>query len=270
MEFAPIQSLVYAAIGALIGFFSGLLGIGGGAVQTPLTVLAFDAHGLPREHIAHIAVATGVASIAFTAVASTLTHHRHGAVDWTLLGRLTPGLVIGGFAGGWIAQLLPTAWLGIVLAVFIGYASLAMAFDLRPAPHRGLPGSIGLATLGGAVGAMSTLVGAGGAVLLVPALTWFNVPIRRAIGTGAAIGLPIAVTGTTAHVLAGLGEPGLPPGSVGFVWLPALIPFVVASMLLAPVGARLSHRVPARTLRRLFAGTMFLLALRMAWSLARA
>ena len=264
-----MQFTVYAAIGALIGFFSGLLGIGGGAVQTPLTVMAFEAHGLPREHIAHIAVATGVASIAFTAAASTMTHHRHGAVDWSLLGRLTPGLVAGGFAGGYVAQLLPTAWLAIVLAVFIGHASLAMAFDLRPAPHRGLPGPAGLAALGAGVGMMSTLVGAGGAVLLVPALTWFNVPLRRAIGTGAAIGLPIAFTGTIAHVLGGLGEPGLPAGAVGYVWLPALIPFVVTSMLLAPVGARLSHRVPVRTLRRLFAGTMFLLALRMAWSLAR-
>jgi uncharacterized membrane protein YfcA len=264
-----MQFTVYAAIGALIGFFSGLLGIGGGAVQTPLTVLAFEAHGLPREHIAHIAVGTGVASIAFTAAASTLAHHRHGAVDWSLLGRLTPGLVAGGFAGGYVAQLLPTAWLAIVLAVFIGYASAAMAFELRPAPHRGLPGAAGLAALGAAVGMMSTLVGAGGAVLLVPALTWFNVPFRRAIGTGAAIGLPIAFTGTIAHVLGGLGEPGLPEGAVGYVWLPALVPFVIASMLLAPAGARLSHRVPVRTLRRVFAGTTFLLAIRMAWSLAR-
>lgn len=269
MDLAPLQLMVYAAIGALIGFFSGLLGIGGGAVQTPLTVLAFEAHGLPREHIAHIAVATGVASIAFTAAASTLAHHRHRAVDWALLKLLMPGLIVGGFAGGYVAQLLPTAWLAIVLAAFIGYASLAMAFDLRPAPHRSLPGAAGLALLGGIIGMMSTLVGAGGAVMLVPALAWFNVPFHRAIGTGAAIGLPIAFTGTIAHVLGGLGQQGLPPGSIGFVWLPALVPFVIASMLLAPLGARLAHRVPARTLRRAFAATMFLLALRMAWSLAR-
>lgn len=264
-----MQFTVYAAIGALIGFFSGLLGIGGGAVQTPLTVMAFEAHGLPHEHIAHIAVGTGLASVAFTAAASTLAHHRHGAVDWSLLGRLTPGLILGGFAGGYVAQLLPTAWLAIVLTVFIGYASAAMAFELRPAPQRGLPHAAGLSALGAAVGLMSTLVGAGGAALLVPALVWFNVPFRRAIGTGAAIGLPIAFTGTIAHVLAGLGEPGLPDGAVGFVWLPALVPFVIASMLLAPLGARLSHRVPVRTLRRLFAATTFLLALRMAWLLMR-
>jgi uncharacterized membrane protein YfcA len=266
----PSELLVYVAIGALIGFFSGLLGIGGGAVQTPLTVLAFEAQGLPREHIAHIAVATGVASILFTAVASSLAHHRHAAVDWLLLRRLAPGLVAGGLGGGFVAQLLPTAWLGFVLAAFIGYASFAMAFGFRPAPHRALPGATGLAGLGAAVGLLSTLVGAGGAVLLVPALSWFNVPMRRAIGTGAAIGVPIGLTGTLAHVLAGLDEPGLPPGSLGFVWLPALIPFAIASMLIAPLGARLAHRVPAQALRRVFAATMFLLALRMAWSLARA
>ena len=149
---------------------------------------------------------------------------------------------------------------------------LAFAGDISDAirdmnARLGLP--TGLAALGAAVGMMSTLVGAGGAVLLVPALTWFNIPFRRAIGTGAAIGLPIAFTGTIAHVLGGLGEPGLPEGAVGYVWLPALVPFVIASMLLAPAGARLSHRVPVRTLRRVFAGTMFLLAIRMAWSLAR-
>ncbi|MFA7664825.1 MAG: sulfite exporter TauE/SafE family protein [Burkholderiaceae bacterium] len=262
------QSSVYAAIGALIGFFSGLLGIGGGAVQTPLTVLAFEAHGLPHQHIAHIAVATGVASIAFTAVSSTLAHHRYGAVDWQVLRGLLPGLIIGGFAGGYVALLLPTRWLAIVMVVFISYASLAMVVDLRPAPSRGLPGPAGLALLGGAVGLMSTLVGAGGAVLLVPVLTWFNLPFKRAIGTGASIGLPIAITGTTSHVLAGLNQPDLPPGSLGFVWLPALIPFVLASVVLAPYGARLAHRVPARRLRLLFAITTFVLALRMGWSLA--
>lgn len=259
---------VYAAIGALIGFFSGLLGIGGGAVQTPLTILAFESQGLPREHIAHIAVATGVASIAFTAVASTLAHHRHGAVDWQLLRRLSPGLIVGGFFGGYLAQLLPTAWLGAVLAVFIGYAALAMAFDLRPPPQRGLPGPVGLAVVGLCVGTLSTLVGAGGAALLVPVLAWYNLPFRRIVGTAAGIGLPIAITGTIAHVLGGLGEAGLPPGSVGYVWLPALVPFGIASMLFAPLGARLSHQVPVRTLRRVFAATIFLLALRMAWSLA--
>jgi uncharacterized membrane protein YfcA len=259
---------VYAAIGALIGFFSGLLGIGGGAVQTPLTILAFESQGLPHQHIAHIAVGTGVASIAFTAIASTLAHHRHGAVDWQLLRQLAPGLVVGGFFGGYLAQLLPTAWLGIVLAVFIGYAALSMVFDLRPPPQRRLPGPAGLGLLGLCVGALSTLVGAGGAALLVPALAWFNVPFRRIVGTAAGIGLPIAVTGTIAHVLGGLDEPGLPAGSLGYVWLPALIPFAIASMLFAPLGARLSHQVPVRTLRRVFAITISLLALRMAWSLS--
>jgi uncharacterized membrane protein YfcA len=263
------QSAVYAAIGAVIGFFSGLLGIGGGAVQTPLTVIAFEAHGLPRQHIAHIAVATGLASIAFTSVSSTLAHHRYGAVDWRVLRGLLPGLVIGGIAGGYVALLLSVQWLAIIMAAFISYASLAMIADLRPPPNRSLPGPAGLALLGAAVGLMSTLVGAGGAVLLVPALTWFNLPFRRAIGTGAAIGLPIAVTGTISHVLAGLGQADLPAGSLGFVWLPALIPFAFASVLLAPLGAKLAHRVPARGLRVTFAVVSFLLAMRMLWSLTR-
>jgi uncharacterized membrane protein YfcA len=268
LPLTPLELSVYAAIGALIGFFSGLLGIGGGAVQTPLTVLAFQAHGLPPEHIAHIAVGTGIASIAFTAVSSMLAHHRHGSVDWDLLRRIVPGLIVGGLAGGFVAQLLPTALLGFVLTAFIGYGSFMMAFEFRPAPHRALPGPFGLTVLGAIIGLLSTLVGAGGAVLLVPALTYFNVPFRRAIGTGAGIGLPIALTGTLGYVLAGLDEPALPPGSLGFVWLPALLPFVFASMLLAPLGARLAHAVPVRALRRAFAATMFLLALRMGWSLA--
>lgn len=263
------HSAIYAAIGALIGFFSGLLGIGGGAVQTPLTVLAFEAHGLPRQHIAHIAVATGLASIAFTAVSSTLAHHRYGAVDWKVLRSLMPGLLVGGFAGGFVALLLPRQWLAVLMAVFISYGSLAMVADLRPPANRGLPGPIGLGTLGATVGLMSTLVGAGGAVLIVPALLWFNMPFRRAIGTGAAIGLPIALTGTISHVLAGLDQPDLPPGSLGFVWLPALLPFAFASVILAPLGARLAHRVPVRRLRIGFATVSFLLAMRMVWSLTR-
>jgi uncharacterized membrane protein YfcA len=262
-----VHIALFASIGVLSGLSAGLLGVGGGAIQMPLTVLVFQSIGLPYAHIAHIALGTAVASIVFSSFASARAHHRHARLDWDLLRGLAPGLVVGAFTGGWLAQYVSTAWLAILFAVFNAYSSAALIFDLRPAPHRGLPGRAGLAVLGAAVGLVATMVGGGGGILLMPALAYFNVPFHRTIGLGSAIGVPVALTGAVSHVLAGLHEPGLPAGSLGYVWLPALLPIVAASMLAAPIGARIAHRMPAKLLRRLFALTTLALALNMARSL---
>ncbi len=270
MTVGLLTTLLFAAIGVLSGLSAGLLGVGGGAIQMPLSVMVFRELGLPYAHIAHIALGTAVASIVFSSLASARAHHRHAALDWALLRGLAPGLVVGGFTGGWLAQWLPTAWLAVLVAVFMGYSSIALVVDMRPAPQRTLPGRTGQALLGAVVGLVATMVGGGGGVLLMPALAYFNVPFHRTIGIGSAIGVPVALTGTVSHVLAGLDVPDLPPGSLGFVWLPALVPIVAASMLAARAGARIAHRMPAKALRRLFALTTFSLSVHMAWTLWQA
>ena len=128
-----------------------------------------------------------------------------------------------------------------------------------------LPGKLGLFSVGGAIGLISSMVGAGGGFLSVPFMTWCNVKIHNAVATSAALGLPIALAGTVGFIVAGLRTTGMPPGSLGYIYLPALVSIVVASMLTAPIGARTAHRWPVKKLKRAFALLLYALAAYMLW-----
>ena len=110
-------------------------------------------------------------------------------------------------------------------------------------------------------------MGVGGGSLNVPFLSYCGVPIKRAIATAAAIGLPIAISATLGYILGGLNEENLPAASVGYVNLPVFGGIVVTSLLFAPLGATLAHKLPDQILRRLFAIFLFILATRMGMNL---
>ena len=143
------------------------------------------------------------------------------------------------------------------------FVAAQLAFQLRPKAERDLPGAAGLTLAGLGIGTLSALVAIGGGTLTVPFLAWCNCPIRKAIGTAAAIGFPIAVGGTLGYVVYGLNVPGMPAYSLGFVYLPALLWTVLAAVLTAPFGARATHVLPAILLRRVFAVLLVIIALRM-------
>ncbi len=253
----------YLATGLFIGFFAGLLGIGGGMMMVPALAALFGAQGLAPEHIMHLALGTSMASVFFTGASSVREHHRLGSVDWNIFWRLGPAMAAGGFlpslASGW----LPQRALALAFAVVVYGASLQIYAGRKPGAGRRLPGTLGLSLAGLIIGLIAGLVSAGGAFLSMPFMLWCGVPIRRAIGTGAALGLPVAVVGSVGYVISGWGVSALPEGSWGFVLLPALVPVVIASMLVAPYGARLAHRLPVDMLRRIFAFLLFALATHM-------
>jgi uncharacterized membrane protein YfcA len=255
--------LAYLGIGVLVGFAAGLLGIGGGVVMVPLLALVFAHQHLPAEHLLHLALGTAMAAMVFTSIASMRAHHKHGAVDWPIARAMSPGMLVGSFCAALIAGLIPTRPLAVVFAVLVCYAATQMLLDLKPRSHRELPGQAGIFAAGTVIGAVSSLAAVGGAFLTIPFLTWCKVPLRRAIGTAAANGLPIAIAGTAGYVLHGLRAGGLPSPSLGFVYLPALVLVVATSMLAAPFGARLAHRLPVKRLRMLFAGLLYFFAVRM-------
>jgi uncharacterized membrane protein YfcA len=253
----------YLGIGALVGFAAGLLGIGGGVVMVPLLVLVFTAHEMPPEHVLHLALGTAIAAMIFTSVASMRAHHSHGAVDWKIARAMSPGMLAGSFAAALVAGLIPTRPLALMFTALVFYAATQILLDLKPSSTRELPGAGGLFAAGAGIGAVSSLVAAGGAFLTIPFLAWCKVPLRRAIGTAAANGLPIAIAGTVGYVINGMRAGGLPSPSLGFVYLPALVLVVSTSMLAAPLGARVAHRLPIRQLRTLFALLLYVFALRM-------
>jgi len=255
--------LGYAAIGAAVGFFAGMLGIGGGAIMVPLLVILFEAQGLPKSQILHLAVGTGMSTILFTSIASVRAHAARGAIRWDIARNITPGILVGGLVGSWLASFIPPLVFAALFTVVIYGAATNMLLDRRPAPSREAPGLLGMSAFGFVVSAVSAFTAIGGAFMTVPFMLWCNVPMLQAIGTAAAIGFPIAAAGTAGFVITGMKEASLPPYSVGFVYLPAMAGIVVASMLMAPVGAAAAHRLPTLWLKRIFALLFYVMATRM-------
>lgn len=255
----------YLALGAFAGFFAGLLGVGGGAIMVPILTSIFLAEGFPKSEVVHLALGTSMAAIIFTSISSLRAHHAHGAVLWKVVRGMTPGILFGTFGATFVAALLPTRPLTIFFACFISYVAVQMLLNIKPKPHRDLPGALGLGVVGLGIGGVSALVAIGGGSLSVPFMTWCNVKAHNAIGTSAALGLPIAVAGAIGYLVNGWGHPGLPPLTAGFIYLPALVLVTVVSTLVAPFGARLAHRLPVATLKRVFAGVLVALVVKMLW-----
>lgn len=262
-----IPLLAYLLTGAVAGFFAGLLGVGGGVIVVPVLGMLFVGLGFPADEVLHLALGTSMAAILFTSVSSLRAHHAHGAVLWPALRGLTPGVLAGTLFGAQLAARISSRALAIFFVVFMLFVAVQMLANFRPPPSRRLPGRLGLAATGLGIGAVSSLAAIGGGALTVPFLIWCNVRPHSAIGTSAAVGLPIAIGGSIGYVWNGWGHAGLPPGSLGFIYLPALGCILAASVLTAPLGARLAHRLPVRTLKRVFAGLLVLLAGKMLWSL---
>ena len=255
--------LVYPLLGIFAGFIAGLFGVGGGLTIVPLLFMVLSAQQFPLEHTMHIALGTSMATIVFTSISSMRAHHRHGAVRWDVVKAFAPALVVGTLGGSFIATWVPTRPLAMVFTAIVYYAAMQMILDFKPKPHRALPGSVGMAIAGTVIGIVSSLVAAGGGFLSIPFMVFCNVVIHQAVGTSAALGFPIAVAGTVGYVISGLDAQGLPPFSLGYVYLPAFIGVVAMSMLMAPVGARTAHRLPVKRLKRAFGGFLALLASKM-------
>jgi len=258
--------LAYMGLGVFAGVLAGLLGVGGGLVIVPVLALLFLNAGMSPTVIMHLAIGTSLATIVFTSLSSVWAHHRHGAVRWELFLALLPGILLGALVGALLADRLPSDNLRIVFGVFELMVALQMGMDLRASPHRSLPGRLGMGMAGGIIGTVSALVGIGGGTMTVPFLQWCHVPMRQAVATSAACGLPIAVAGAIGFIATGWGESALPEASSGYLYWPAFLGIVSASILFAPLGARMAHRLPARQLKRFFALFLLLLALRMLWS----
>jgi uncharacterized membrane protein YfcA len=258
MDWTLIAGLL--VLGAATGFAAGLLGIGGGMLMVPFLTFIFTLRGYPEQHLVHMAIATSLATILFTSISSVRAHHQRGAVLWNVVKVLAPGILLGSLIGAQIAGRLPTLWVSLIFAVFVGFSSLQMLLNRKPRPTRELPRALGMFTAGTIIGVISSFVGAGGGFISVPFMVWSNVKIHNAVATSAALGFPIAAAGTIGYVLAGHGQSGLPAGTLGFVYLPALLTIALASVVTAPLGAKVAHSLDTRPLKRIFALLLAVLA----------
>jgi uncharacterized protein len=259
--------LAYLILGLGVGFLAGLLGIGGGLIIVTALVFMFGAQGFSPDHLLHLALGTSIATIVFTSLSSARAHQQHAAVRWDIVRQSLLGVVVGTLVGAIFAHALPTHYLAVFFTAFVYYSAVQMWLDRKPKATRKLPGPLGMTAAALLVGVIASLVGAGGAVLTIPMMTSCNVPMRNAIGTSAALGIPIAVAGAVGYILTGLDAPHLPAWSLGYVYLPALIGIVAGTFVTVPWGARATHAMPALVLKRVFAVILFLLATKMLWTL---
>lgn len=258
-----IVSLI--AVGLFAGLVAGMFGIGGGAVIVPVLFFLFDEMGF-GETAMHVAVSTSLATIILTSARSVGAHHGHGAVDWAIIWSWTPWIMFGAACGIGLSGLMSKQMLLGLFGALLMLLSAQMIFG-RPSWRLAeqMPAGAGRAGLGIGIGTLSALMGIGGGTFGVSLMTLFATPIHRAVATAAGWGVAIGLPGAVAAIFVGWGREGLPPMSLGFVNLPAFALISVFTVLMAPVGAALAHRLPADNLRKLFGALLVLVAGRMVW-----
>ena len=254
----PIEWLLFPVLGVVAGVLAGLLGVGGGLVLVAALAWLLPRMGIPAESAMHAALASSLASIVLTAAASARSHARRGAVLWSTAAWMVPGLLAGGAFGSGIAVAIPGDVLRLGVA---GYCLIAAAQLLFSKPHPGagdvVPRGPLMTAAGGGIGIVSALVGIGGGSMTVPLLVWRGVAPVRAVATSSACGVAIGIGSALGYML---HRPpgGLAAHSIGYVYLPAALGVAAASVLAAPYGTRLAHRISGPQLKRVFA--LFLVA----------
>jgi uncharacterized membrane protein YfcA len=172
---------------------------------------------------------------------------------------MTPGILVGSVLGATLADFISTRVLALYFALFVFALAVNMAVGVRPRTEGEPPGSAGVFAASFLISGLCSLLAMGGAVMTVPFMLRWRIPMIQAIGTAAAVGFPIALGGTAGYVLSGW-DTTLPRWSIGYVYLPALVAITFASCLAAPLGARIAHRVPDKILRLVFSTLLSVLA----------
>ncbi|MFV1983249.1 MAG: sulfite exporter TauE/SafE family protein [Thiohalomonadales bacterium] len=255
--------LIYIVVGAIAGIIAGLLGVGGGLIIVPALTFIFVQNSFNNTIIVHLAIGTSLATIIFTSISSIRAHHLHGAIQWFIVKQLVPGIVVGAILGAKIADYLPTNTLKTIFAVFELLVAIQMALQLLPKNHQRIPSVMGLWGVGTVIGSVSSIIGIGGGTLTVPFLLWCRVSMRKAIATSSACGLPIAIAGSFGFLIVGLNNQELPDYSTGYIYWPAFFGITVASVLTAPIGAKLAHKLPVVMLQKMFSLLLLFLAVKM-------
>lgn len=264
MDYHSLLTIVpfFIGLGVVVGFMAGLLGVGGGVLLVPGLFYGMSMMGFPTNDLMHMAVGTSLAIILPTGVSSARAHWRRGGVRVDLLKKFTPGIVIGVIIGTFIAKHVSSEELKVIFASMLVVLAIIMNIDatryslgdgLPPQPWPGVAGTI--------IGFLATLMGIGGATITIPYMTMYRVPMAQAVGTASAMGIIIAMLAVIGFLLIGVGHTGnLPPFSFGYINMLAWILIVPASVLIAPFGAHQAHKLPVRTLRRIFSVFLFCMA----------
>lgn len=259
--------LVYAGLGALVGFLAGLLGVGGGGILVPILTGLFIYQG-NEPHIAlRTALGTALACMVFSAAASMYAHHQQRNISWNFVWSMVPGIVAGSFLTTHFSLYIPALYIGIFFTLFMALIAAQLFFSWQIRPTQSVSTWIDKTGVGILIGFISALAAVGGGFLTITYLQYRQLGIKQAIGTTAAMGLPVALAGSLGYMITGKGA-GIVWGlNVGFICVPALVAIASMSVLLAPVGANLSKKLSDQSLKKILAIICVLLSVKMLFSL---
>ncbi|MDO9104640.1 MAG: sulfite exporter TauE/SafE family protein [Methylovulum sp.] len=254
---------LYLALGAFVGFMAGLLGIAGGGILVPWLVSIFTYQGISIGHVVHLALGTSLACMVISSTASIRVHASRGAVVWQAVGGMAPGIILGAFPATQIAANVNPTYIAVFFALFMAVVSGQMLLNWQPKPSQKPVSFHGLMVAGVGIGSISALAAVGGGFLAVAYLGHKNVDIKKAIGTSAAIGFPLAVTGAVGYLISGWSKTLGNPYALGFIDVPAFLAISLASSIAASYGARCSHSLPEAHLKKIFAVISLVLSIKM-------
>lgn len=262
-----MELIIYLAIGAIAGFAAGLFGVGGGLIIVPILYVVFTQLNYDPQIIMHMALGTSLATIIVTSISSVSAHHKKGAVLWSVVANLAPGLIIGAFLGAGIADYLTGYGLQLIIGVFALWVAFKMFKGAQAVvdSSRQLPAKAQQMVAGGGIGVASAIFGIGGGSLTVPYLNRYGVVMQKAVATSAACGLPIAIAGALGFIWFGQGQTTEIPNAIGYVHIYAFIGISIMSFITAKLGAKVAHRLSPAMLKRCFAGVLSTVGLYFLW-----
>jgi uncharacterized membrane protein YfcA len=251
-------------LGIVVGFAAGLLGVGGGGILVPMLTSIYLSAQIVPNHAVHLALGTSMASIITTTFSSAFSHYKNHNVDWQNVKEMVPLIIVGAISISFLVPVINITVLAVFFSLFMFSISIKLFFEKQHISTRQTNISPQLAGFG--IGSISTLVAIGGAALTVPYLMSRGLEMRRAIGSSAAIGFPIAIAGTIGYTINGhisVEELGNNQSIVGFVHIPSVIIISIFGFIMAPVGVKFSTKLPVQVLKKIFAVLLVCLSIKM-------
>lgn len=258
--------VLYLLLGSFVGFMAGLLGVGGGGILVPLLVVLFTHQGMPPEKVVHMALGTALACMILSSIASTRAHAARGAVVWKIAGGLAPGIMVGTLLSTYVAARINGTYIAAFFTGFMALVAIQLFANWKPKPGKQESSIHELLSVGMGIGAISALAAVGGGFLSMIYMTYKNLELKKAIGTSAALGFSIAITGTLGYMISGWSDTLDKPYTLGFIYVPAFIAISLSSIAAAAYGVKWAHRLPDTFLRKLLGIISLLLSLRMLYS----
>ena len=254
------EILIFSALGILAGLLAGMFGIGGGLIIVPVLIGTFTSLGFDNEVIVHLSIGTAIACIIFTGLSSANAHKNKNSIDFEQFKPVGLGITFGAMAGALFVIQIKGLFLKFFIASFVLIVGFQLLFDIKITSKQITPTRPKSIFAGSIIGFLSSILGIGGGTFSVPYFKALGLSLTSAIGTSAACGIPIAVFGALGYIISGINNALLPPLTLGYIYLPALLGISLTSVIAAKYGAHIAHHVSEKILKRMMASMMLLIS----------